>query len=81
VVYLGIAGSSSPAWLADAVTVESTTIKFAYHRDRNGGRTKDSWQYLYWIPLKELPIGTYQLELFDNNANAVTLSRRVVVEN
>jgi hypothetical protein len=79
VAYLGIAGMASPAWLVDAATVESNTIRFTYHRDKEGGRSRDSWQYFYWVPLKKLPDGVYQLELFDSDAKAVTLSRRVIV--
>jgi hypothetical protein len=78
VVYLGVYGSSPPQWIVDSATVESTKIRFAYHR--GGAETKDSYQYFYWVPLKTLPSGTYQLELFDTESNAVTLSRRVIVD-
>jgi hypothetical protein len=80
VAYLGVASSTPPQWLVDSATVESTKIRFAYHHRDSGAVTMDIHQYLYWVPLKTLPPGTYQLELFDTGTSAVTLSRRVVVE-
>jgi hypothetical protein len=80
VAYLGISGSNPSEWLVDKATVESTTIRFAYHRANPGAETKDECLYFYWVPLKSLPHGTYQLELFDTEANAVTLWRRVIVD-
>jgi hypothetical protein len=79
VVYLGIAGSSPPHWLVDAVSVKPPTIRFSYHRVKPGAVTEDIHQYFYWVPLGKLSPGVYQLELFDIGADTTALSRRVLV--
>jgi len=42
--------------------------------------TRDVWRFYYWVPLGTLDPGDYQLEFYNTKEKAVTLSRRVTVE-
>jgi hypothetical protein len=79
VAYVGVSGSEPNHWLVDKVTVKSDKIRFVFHRAKPGSETMDLYQYFFWTPLGTLAPGTYELELFDNDANAVSLCRRVIV--
>ena len=79
VAYLGLAGSSPANWTVESVTVTGSKIRFAYHKSKNGADTKNSWQYIYWVPLGILKKGTYDLELYDSERETVRLVRKVDV--
>jgi hypothetical protein len=80
VVYLG-AGPSTPTWfLVESATVQGNTIRLIYSKAAAATQiTADIRRYYFWIPLGKLEPGTYIVELYDSNVNAVTLSRRVYV--
>lgn len=79
VAYLGIGTSSGPLFIVDKVTANGPTITFSYHKPKLMAATDDLHDYFYWVPLGRLDPGVYQLELFDTDADAVMLSRRVTV--
>jgi hypothetical protein len=80
VAFLGMRGSNPTHWLVDSVTVQGNQIRFNYHGQGGGARTKDIHQYYYWIPLGYLKSGRYTLELYETALNEVTLMRRVDVK-
>lgn len=77
VAYLGVASSVPSYWLVQSAEVRGNTVRITYAR--GGAFTPDSREYLYWVPLGKLGVGSYCLELFDADQNAVTLMRRVSV--
>jgi hypothetical protein len=79
-VFLGISGSSPTHWLVDSVKVQGEQVRFSYHVQGTGARTKDIHHYYYWVPLGALKRGRYTLELYDATLNEVTLMRRVDVK-
>jgi hypothetical protein len=82
VAYLGTAQCFPVRWNVEGVAVEGNRIRLAYHTPDSTVHavTTDVHAYLYWVPLSELAPGVYQLELFDAGEEAVTLMRRVRVE-
>jgi hypothetical protein len=82
-VFLGRAQMSPLEWTIEAVTVEGRQIRLTYRpRDRTEEVGVVPWlcSYDYWAPLPKLTPGVHAVELYDADAKAVTLSRRVKVE-
>jgi hypothetical protein len=80
VAYLG-SGPSEPRWFTiENAVVETGKIRLNYHRAHATMMTRDIQHYCYWVPLTKLDPGVYYVELYDTNLKAVTLSRRIGVE-
>lgn len=77
VAYLGVSGSSGPAWRVQSVEVSSTDIRLTYTHPGSGAQ--DLHPYYYWAPVGRLAPGTYKLQLFDADQKQVTLMRRIRV--
>jgi hypothetical protein len=77
VAYLGVGGSSPPAWLVKSAKVSGRTIRLAFTNP--GAANSDLHPYFVWVPLGKLGRGAYTLELFDEESKQVTLSRRVTL--
>lgn len=80
VAYPGSGSSSPPLWKVDEISVSETTVTVKYRRPQAGIRTMDIAPYYYWAPLGKLTPGAYSVELYDANAQAMTLMRRVIVK-
>lgn len=80
VANLGVGPGSPDRWIVDEITVSGNTVRLSYQQPEPGIRTSDMLSYYFWAPLGKLEPGTYQVELYDADEKAVTLMRRVVVE-
>ena len=80
VAYLGTAHSDPMRWIVKSVSTDKGQIRLSYQEPESFIGTADSYPYFYWVPLGKLKPGTYQVELYDADEKAVTLMRRVVVE-
>lgn len=79
VAYLGCGHSDPLPWIVENAAVVESKIQLTYRQPRAFIATSDSLPYYYWIPLGKLAPGTYEIELFDADEQAVTLMRRVEV--
>lgn len=79
-VYMGVSGSSPPAWALEGVTVATNTVSVRVVRRKGASETKDMHPYWYWVPLNRNETGLYRLELTDAGSREVLLMRRVDVK-
>lgn len=79
--YLGSTRGSPPALYVGSVSVDPGrgSIRFAYRIDPRRYGTRDSYPYIAWVPLGELPAREYTLELFDATNKQTRLSREQAV--
>ncbi len=78
--YLGVAGSSPPAWLVDSVQIKGNQVVVRYKAAANEIQSDDEHPYFVWVPLGGLMAGTYSLELFEQTKGQTVLQRRVTVK-
>lgn len=76
--YLG-GGSSTPTLVVESLTVSEREVVFAYRKLPPGEQTCDIVTKWYWAPLGQLPVGLYQVKLFDLDKQRPTLVRYVEV--
>ncbi|MEI8123173.1 MAG: hypothetical protein WCI20_14160 [bacterium] len=81
-VFLGVRGSSPPAWTISSVKILSgNAIEVRYQTRAPGPETKDMHPYMAFIPLpKDTPAGSYTLRLVDDADGSVELQRRHTVQ-
>lgn len=79
VAYMGAEGTEPPAWVIHSVQVTDHRLRVVYSQPRDGGKSDDMHHYYLWVPLGRLKAGYYDLELFDDDKQHVSLSRRVLV--
>ena len=81
VAYLGMGPSNPTWWTIDRVEMKDERIRLTFRQSKATLITADIHHYYYWIPLKKLQPGTYQLELYDAKNEMVSLMRNVEVRN
>ncbi len=79
VAFLGIDGSTPPAWLVRSAERKGQNIRLSVIKPKRNSSTKDERHYFVWVPLGKLEAGRYTLELFDTETKELTLMRRVIV--
>jgi hypothetical protein len=80
-VFLGVRGSSPPAWTITSVKIlPGNAIEVRYQTRAPGPETRDMHPYMAFIPLpKDTPAGSYVLRLVDDADGGVELQRRHTV--
>lgn len=79
IAYLG-SGPSDPTWWSiESVSVDKGKVVLSYRKSKSRSATRDLRRYYYWIPLRKLDPGIYELELVDADNGSVTLMRRVEI--
>lgn len=77
VAFLGIDGSSPPAWLLKGAVQKGNVIRLSVAQPERLAVSADLYHYFVWVPLGKLEASTYTLELFNAEQGEVTLVRRV----
>jgi hypothetical protein len=73
VVYWGVGGSEPPRWTIHSVERSEKRIRLYYREE--GGNTDDIHSYYAWIPLGNLSVGKYELEMWSQKTGDKTLTR------
>jgi hypothetical protein len=78
-VYLGRAGSAPPYYLVKDITATDRRIRFSFAVTKSDIRSLDIHAYIYYVPIPLPAKGAYSMELFDQAANRVALSRTIEI--
>ena len=75
VVVFGGTSSTPPGWKVESVVARGDAVRFSFRRADPLIATGDVHPYVYWCKLPDARFDSYQLELFDLDADRVMLSR------
>jgi hypothetical protein len=79
VAYLGMGPSSPTWWTLERVAMNGNRIRLTFRESKPALMSADIHLYYYWVPLKGIEPGRYQLELYDAENEIVSLMRSVEV--